>query len=70
MASGSADDALSPPAISFVICGKTWKLGDPIHSTGIWGHGKKNGFKLSALLSPPQELKESFWVEGPVRNNA
>jgi hypothetical protein len=31
---------------------------------------KKNGFKLSALLSPPQELKESFWVEGPVRNNA
>ena len=41
MASGSADDALSPPAISFVICGKTWKLGDPIHSTGIWGHGKK-----------------------------
>jgi len=35
MASDSADQALSPAAISFVICGKTWRLGDPIHSTGI-----------------------------------
>jgi hypothetical protein len=35
MASDSADQALSQTAISFVICGKTWRLGDPIHSTGI-----------------------------------
>jgi hypothetical protein len=35
MASDSADQALSPAAIRFVICGKTWRLGDPIHSTGI-----------------------------------
>jgi hypothetical protein len=32
MASGSADQALSPEAISFVVAGKTWKVGDEIHS--------------------------------------
>ncbi len=35
MASESADPALSPEVISFVIAGKTWKLVDPIHSTGV-----------------------------------
>ena len=34
MASGSADQALSPDAISFVIAGKTWKVGDEIHRSG------------------------------------
>ena len=41
MASDSADQALSPAAISFVICGKTWRLGDPIHSTGFGAVEKK-----------------------------
>ncbi len=35
MASDRADPALSPAVISFVIAGRTWKLGDPIHSTGV-----------------------------------
>ena len=35
MASESADPALSPGASSFVIAGKTWMLGDAIHSTGV-----------------------------------
>jgi hypothetical protein len=35
MASDSADQALSRDVISFAICGKTWRLGDPIHSTEI-----------------------------------
>jgi hypothetical protein len=35
MASASADQALSPAVASFVICGRTWKLGDPIHCTGL-----------------------------------
>ncbi len=38
MASGSANDALSPALTSFGICGKTWLLGDAIHSFEIWGH--------------------------------
>ncbi len=33
MASESADPALSPDVISFVIAGKALKLCDPIHST-------------------------------------
>lgn len=41
MASGSADQALSPDAISFVIAGKTWKVGDEIHSTGVGAIEKK-----------------------------
>ncbi len=43
MASESADPALSPAVISFVIAGKTLKLGDPIHSTGAGAVEKKNG---------------------------
>ncbi len=35
MASESADSALSRAASSFVIAGKTWRLGDAIHSTGV-----------------------------------
>ncbi len=35
MASESADPALSPGVSSFVICEKTWKLGDEIYSTGV-----------------------------------
>ncbi len=35
MASDSADQALSRDAISFAICGKTWRLSGPIHSTEI-----------------------------------
>ena len=41
MASERADPALSPAAISFVTAGKTWKLGDPIYSTGVGAMGKK-----------------------------
>ena len=41
MASGSADQALSPEAISFVVAGKTWKVGDEIHSTGVGAIEKK-----------------------------
>jgi hypothetical protein len=35
MASDSADQALSRDVISFAMCGKIWRLGDPIHSTEI-----------------------------------
>ena len=41
MASESADQALPPDIQSFVICGKTWKVGDEIHSTGIGAIEKK-----------------------------
>jgi len=41
MASESADPALSPDVISFVIAGKTWQLVDPIHSTGVGAVKKK-----------------------------
>ena len=41
MASESADSALSPAASSFVIAGKTWRLGDAIHSTGVGAVEKK-----------------------------
>jgi hypothetical protein len=43
----SADQALSPDVISFVIAGKTWnfelelRLVDPIHSTGVGAVEKK-----------------------------
>ena len=51
MASGSADDALSPPATSFVICEKTWKLSDPIHSTGIGAIKEKWSKVLDAFAT-------------------
>ncbi len=35
MASESADPALSPDVISFVIAEKKWQLVNPIHSTGV-----------------------------------
>ncbi len=41
MASEIADPALSPDVISFVIAEKTWKLVDPIHSTGVGAVKKK-----------------------------
>ena len=41
MASESADQALPPDIQSFVICGKTRKVGDEIHSTGIGAIEKK-----------------------------
>ncbi len=41
MASESADSELSPAVISFVIAGKTWKLVDPIHSSGVGAVKKK-----------------------------
>ena len=41
MASGSSDQALSRDAISFFIAGKTWKVGDEIHSTGVGAIEKK-----------------------------
>ena len=41
MASESADQALSRDAISFCIAGKTWKVGDEIHSIGIGAIEKK-----------------------------
>ncbi len=65
MASESADPALYPAVISFVIAEKTWKLGDPIHSTGAGA--VKNKIKWSKLLDqnlPQQGLKESSWAEG------
>jgi hypothetical protein len=40
-ASGSADPALSPAVVSFVIAGKTWKLGNTIYSTGVGAVKKK-----------------------------
>ena len=61
MASESADGALSPPVSSFLICGKIWKLGDPIHSIGIGVIEKKKWSILSAIHSLLQEPKESFW---------
>jgi hypothetical protein len=45
MASESADPALSPAVNSFVIAGKTWKLGDPIHSIGVGAVKKKKMVK-------------------------
>ena len=41
MASESAESALSPGVSSFVIAGKTWRLGDAIHSTGVGAVEKK-----------------------------
>ncbi len=41
MASESADSVLSPGASSFVIAGRTWRLGDAIHSTGVGAVEKK-----------------------------
>ena len=41
MASESADRALSLAATSLVICGRTWKLGYPICSTGVGTIKKK-----------------------------
>jgi hypothetical protein len=67
MASGSADQALSPDVTSFVICGRTMKLGDQIHSTGIGAIEKKRSIHL-AMLSPPPESKESLWAAVPLRN--
>jgi len=41
MASDSADQALSPDVLSFVICGRLWRLGDAIHSTEFGANEKK-----------------------------
>jgi hypothetical protein len=41
MASESSDPALSPAVVSFVIAGKTWKIGDTIYSTGAGAVEKK-----------------------------
>lgn len=70
MASGSADQALSPEAISFVVAGKTWKVGDEIHSTGVGAIEKKKWWALLEMLMPPQGSKESLWAEGPATNIA
>jgi hypothetical protein len=67
MASESADQALSPAVTSFVICGRTWKLGDPIYSTGV-GAIKKKWSNLLAMLAPPPKSKESVWDVDPARN--
>ena len=67
MVSESADPALSPGASSFVIAGKTWRLGDAIHSTGV-ETVKKKWSKLLEMLSPLQGSKESSWAEGLVLN--
>ncbi len=45
MASESADPALSPDVISFVIAEKTWKLVDSIHSTDVGAVKKKKMVK-------------------------
>ncbi len=68
MASDSADQALSPDVPSFVICGRPWKLGDAIHSTGIGAIEEKKWSIHLAMLSPPPEWKESLWDVGPPRN--
>ena len=70
MASESADSALSPAASSFVIAGKTWRLGNAIHSTGVGAVEKKKWWALLEMLMPPQGSKESLWAEGPATNIA
>jgi hypothetical protein len=67
MASDSADQALSRDVISFAICGKIWRLGDPIHSTEIGAIKKTKMAQSLANTSPPQESKESLWNMGPAR---
>jgi hypothetical protein len=59
MASESADPLLSPDVISFVIAGKTWKLGDPIHITGAGAVKKKENGRNFGLNLPQQGPKES-----------
>ena len=54
MASESADQALSLAVTSFVICGRTWKLGAPIYSTGVGATIKKKWSNLLAMPSPLQ----------------
>ena len=68
MASESADSALSRAASSFVIAGKTWRLGDAIHSTGVGAIEKKKWWTLLEMHSPLQEPKESLWAEGLLIN--
>ncbi len=64
MASESADPALSPAALSFVISGKTWKLGDAIYSIGVGAIKKKKWSQLLDPIMPPQGQKESSWAKG------
>jgi hypothetical protein len=45
MPSEIADQALSPAATSYFIRGRTWKLGDPIYSTGVEAIKRKEMFQ-------------------------
>ncbi len=60
-ASESADAALSPGAPSFVIAGKTWRLGDAIHihSNGVGAVEKKKMVQTCGDAGS----KESSWAE-------
>ena len=64
MASESADPALSPATLSFIISGKTWKLGDAIYSIGVGAIKKKEMVALLDLILPQQGQKESSWAKG------
>ena len=68
MASESAVQALSPAVTSFVICGRTWKLGDPILSTGVGANEKKIVQSFGDAFGAWPESKESLWDTVPVRN--
>ncbi len=64
MASESADSVLSPGASSFVIAGKTWRIGDAIHSTGVGAVKKKeNG---SNFWSCVRHCKSRRSLHGPL----
>ena len=62
MALGSSDDALSA-LTSFVICWKTWKLGDPIHSTEI-GAIKKKRVQTFGDAFATARAEGVFWGQG------
>jgi hypothetical protein len=68
MASESAVQALSPAVTSFVICGRTWKLGYPIHSTGVGAIENKMVQSFGDAFGAQPESKESRWDAVPVRN--
>jgi hypothetical protein len=67
MTSESADPALSTDVISFVIAGKTWKLVDPIHSTGLGAVKKKKMDGRMSLYGPRVWAQISFKIDQSIR---
>ena len=70
MASESADSALSPAASSFVIAGKTWRLGDAIHSTGVGAIEKKKMVGTFGDAYATARVEGVFMGRGPATNIA